>query len=370
MKIILYQLLAMMVLPVFFSGCATDRMLKEPDAIPAYVQEYTTERLGARTSGIPVSIDLEDCVESAMISSRGLSGGTSAMGFFPVKDVVRRELARIVSDNFRMVLPDEQPMVELKLSSALIVVKESWSNISCEMELQFELLNPHHADKPYFSRKYKKLCTGRLENKKIVPLCVYETVQKIVKKFVDDVSKDSSLAARLESLSPSGIAKSVKPPSLKSLSFGTEDNGVFSGRCEVFCNDWEGFKTDKWARRQIEESCRMKLGIEEERVRVVFLNENLDNATKTWKYEFATFPRSKIVLNYDPVSRSGSCIADMGLLGMSEEKTSELMKQHITREMDSRAGLAGSGAKAAIRYDSFKTNARYGLLIVTFRNVY
>jgi hypothetical protein len=355
---------------IFLCGCATDKMLQEPDAIPAYVVEYTTSRLGARTSGIPVAIDLEDCVESAMISSRGLSGGTSTLGFFPVKTVVRRELERIVSDNFRMVLPEEQPMVELKVSSALIVVRESWSNINCEMELQFELLNPHHNDKPYFSRIYKRQCKGRLENKRIVPLCVYETVQKIIKKFVDDVSKDPSLAARLESLSPSGESRLLKAASLKALSFGAENNGLFPGKCEVLCNDWEGFKTDKWARRQIEESCRMKLGIEEERVRVVFLNEQLDESTKTWKYEFAAFPRSKIVLNYNPATRVGSCIADMGLLGLSEEKTSELMKRYIVREMNSRAGLADSGAKAAIRYDSFKTDSRYGLLIVTFRNVY
>jgi hypothetical protein len=58
------------------------------------------------------------------------------------------------------------------------------------------------------------------------------------------------------------------------------------------------------------------------------------------------------------------------LLGLTEEKASELMKRYISREMNNRAGLADSGAKAAIRYDSFKTNARYGLLIVTFRNVY
>jgi hypothetical protein len=114
----------------------------------------------------------------------------------------------------------------------------------------------------------------------------------------------------------------------------------------------------------------MKLGIEEERVRVVFLNERLDNATKTWSYEFATFPRSKIVLNYDPVTRVGTCIADMGLLGLSEEKTSQLMMKYIKKEMDSRAGIAGSGAEATIRYDSFKTDSRYGLLIVTFRNIY
>lgn len=367
MKLRTFAALAFLTL---FCGCASDRLLKEPDAIPAYVDAYTTDRLGARTSGIPVSIDLDDCVENAMISSRGLSGGTSTMGFFPVKGVVKRELARIVSDNFRMVLPDEQPLVELKVSSALIIVRESWSNISSEMELQFEMLNPHHDDKPYFSRKYRKKCKGRIENKKIVPLCVYETVQTIVKNFVDDISKDPSLAARLELLTPSGTAKTVKAASLKSLSFGAESNGLFPGKCEVLCNDWEGFKTDKWARRQIEESCRMKLGIEEERVRVVYLNERLDNATKTWKYEFATFPRAKIVLNYDPVTRKGSCIADMGLLGLTEEKTSELMKRYIAKEMNARAGLADSGAKASIRYDTFKTNSKFGLLIVTFRNIY
>lgn len=358
------------VLLALLCGCASDRLLKEPGAIPAYVEKYATDRLGVRTSGIPVSIDLEDCVENAMISSRGISGGTSTMGFFPVKGVVKRELERIVSDNFRMVLPDEQPLVELKVSSALIIVRESWSNISSEIELQFELLNPHHDDKPYFSRKYKKMCKGRLENKKIVPLCVYETVQTIARDFINDVSKDPSLAARLELLSPSGTAKNVKAASLKSLSFGAESNGLFPGKCEVLCNDWEGFKTDKWARRQIEESCRMKLGIEEERVRVVYLNERLDSDTQTWKYEFATFPRAKIVLNYDPITRRGSCIADMGLLGLTEEETSKYMKRYIVSEMNARAGLAGSGAKAAIRYDKFKTNAKFGLLIVTFRNVY
>jgi hypothetical protein len=101
-----------LVAALMVAGCASDRMLREPESIPAFVTEYTTSRLGVRTSGIPVSIDLEDCVESAMISSRGLSGGTSTLGFFPVKNVVHRELQRIVSDNFRMVLPEEQPMVD------------------------------------------------------------------------------------------------------------------------------------------------------------------------------------------------------------------------------------------------------------------
>ena len=55
---------------------------------------------------------------------------------------------------------------------------------------------------------------------------------------------------------------------------------------------------------------------------------------------------------------------------MRKTKNYMCLMKYIKEEMDSRASIVGSGAEATIRYDSFKTDSRYGLLIVTFRNIY
>jgi hypothetical protein len=106
---------------------------------------------------------------------------------------------------------------------------------------------------------------------------------------------------------------------------------------------------------------------------VVYDSSGFDAATRMWKVSFSAFARSEMVLNYDPTTRSGTCVADMGLMGLTAEKASEKLKDYVLAEMDRRSGVVSSGesqGKAQVRFDAFKTDQRYNLIHCPFRVVY
>ena len=181
-------------------GCSTPGQLKEPAEIPQLVETYKIDGLGNKTGDVPVAIDLEDCVEWAVMVSKGMIGGYSVAGSFPVRSIVEREFQKVIVANFRTVMPDEQPKMALHISSNAIRVMRSWSKVYCEMELVVELVDPTSNRKPYFRKRYNKTSESISKHKEEVPACIYSCLQHVAEDFIRDVSKNRSLTTLMKEM--------------------------------------------------------------------------------------------------------------------------------------------------------------------------
>ena len=185
------------------SGCSTPDVLREPEKIPSLVASYEVPGLRSHVGDVPVILDLSECVEMAALSSTGFSGRSSIAGRFPVRELVRREFNKVISGNFRTTLPDEHPKLVLEVRSERVQVSRSWSKVKCQMTFSVRIVDPVSTDrKPYFSRKYEMASEGMQKNKEEVPVCVYEEVQNLAKRFLADIPREQNgtLLTRLKEM--------------------------------------------------------------------------------------------------------------------------------------------------------------------------
>jgi hypothetical protein len=184
----------------FVGGCATVGDLVEPKDIPSIVKSYRIEALEARTGDVATMLDLDECTESAVLMSVGLSGVPSVAGHFPVRQLVAREFQKVVVGNFRTVMPEEEPKLEVRIVSDRLSVKRNWSRVTAEMVFEVQLVDPEHSRRPYFRKNYRLSAESVQRRKEEVPLCVYSCIQNLARDFLEDVSKDSLVIARLKAL--------------------------------------------------------------------------------------------------------------------------------------------------------------------------
>ena len=181
-------------------GCASVGELTEPKSIPAIVTSYRIKGLEARTGDVPTMLDLDECTESAILSSIGISGVPSVAGYFPVRQLVAREFQKVIVGNFRTVLPEEEPKLEVKIVSDRLSVTRNWSRVKAEMSFEVQLVDPERSRRPYFRKNYRLNAESVQRRKEEVPLCVYSCVQNLARSFLEDVSKDTLVIARLKAL--------------------------------------------------------------------------------------------------------------------------------------------------------------------------
>lgn len=198
-----FHLSALVCAVLALSGCSTPDILREPDDIPALVESYEIPGLRKSTGDVPVILDLSPCVETAAMSSMGFSGKSSIAGRFPVRELVLREFKKVVAGNFRMALSDEHPKLVFEVRSEQVLVTRSWSKVRCRMVFQVRILDPIDAGrKPYFAKRYELTADGMHRNKEEVPLCVYEEIQNLARKFLEDIpqAQNGTLITRLREL--------------------------------------------------------------------------------------------------------------------------------------------------------------------------
>ena len=181
-------------------GCATVGELKEPENIPALVSSYRIEGLDERTGDVATMLDMDECTEYAILSSVGLSGVPSVVGHFPVRRLVAREFQKVVVGNFRTVMPEEEPKLELKIVSERLSVKRRWSRVKAEMSFEVQLVDPSRSRRPYFRKNYCLSAESVQRRKDEVPACVYSCIQNLARSFLEDLSKDTLVIARLKAL--------------------------------------------------------------------------------------------------------------------------------------------------------------------------
>lgn len=182
------------------SGCRSVDMLAEPEARPEFVTDYTIAALRGKVRDLPVAVNVSECLPFAAFSSDGFFGTPSIVGTLPVRPLIEREFVRAVEANSRRPRYGEEPKIELIVETELFKLRRSYSMVSCEIRLAVRILTVSDSAKTYFNRRYEVKCESRHKQRDEIPPCVYETIQKIVRQFLDDISADGLLTGRLDRL--------------------------------------------------------------------------------------------------------------------------------------------------------------------------
>ena len=346
----------------------SSRMLVEPER----AAEHATYSYPAlrRIEEVPARIVFGSDVEYAVITKRMLWGTSQTVATVPVKNLLRNQFLHGVSDYFHPLAGDQLPAIKINVDVQSVVFLKTSDRVSSTVTMTIGIED--------VARKrmcHEKTYCGRSElywdGGDLVPDSVYKCVQDCTSSFLKDISEDRTLIAMLEAATPD--AASVKKPSLLAFELKPKNaDGVITGVCSAKCNDWDENRTATWIRSQLERRCENQLGVEPSRVRVVYESSKFDGSARVWQVSFSAFARSELVLNYSPVTRSGICVADIGLMGVTAGKAADRLKDYVMSEMDKRAGALGGSnqAKAIVRFDAFKTDQRYNLIHCPFRLVY
>lgn len=193
--------LSMALLALAFAGCAPVVNLEDRDDVPAFIGSYGDERLSCVAGNVRLSLDLDGCVANAAMSSGDISGTSSIVGYFPVRDILARELTKVVVSNFSLTMPGETPDLELRVKSERIIVARDWSRVSSDMEFSIALVDPVDADrKPYFRKNYTLSARSVEKDRRRVPLCIYECLQNLSSGIVRDFAGNYTLRHQLREI--------------------------------------------------------------------------------------------------------------------------------------------------------------------------
>ena len=178
-------------------GCETVTELGQPANVPIFVRTYEGMQLKNKTKEVPCMLNLVNCVPEATMVRLKFSGSREAGPRFPIREIVKGEFSSVLRSNFRTTRSSERPKIELKVESRKTLLERDGDDLVCEISLAVMLLNPEHEDKPYFSKTYARKAIGTMMSESEVPNCVYECVQLIADKAVQEINADSSLVGRL-----------------------------------------------------------------------------------------------------------------------------------------------------------------------------
>lgn len=193
------HIMALAALASILAGCSTPEPVP-PKVIPVIVKDYRVPGLKDRCRDVTAKLDLSECAERAVLSSRGISGTVNVVGSFPIREIVQKEFARVIACNFRTTMDDELPKLEIRIKSEAILVERNFKTVKSVMHFEVVLANASSAEKPYFVKTYKIEETCIQKDKRIIPVCVYTSVQMLVEQFIKDVKRDGSLILRLDML--------------------------------------------------------------------------------------------------------------------------------------------------------------------------
>ena len=349
------------------SGCATPRGLVEPE--PHSLHVVYAASVAPLTLSIPVVYDSPDTELLTSVSGRDFLDNPVTLGYFRSGEIVAREFGNVARANFGTPSSEVPPVGRFSVKIDGVAARRTSSGgIAVTIEATVAMSNAVSSETPY-RKRFKAECSGAWEDEATVPKALYDALAKIVRDFLADWGA-SSVAAVLSEWADKA-APGVKPPELLSLEF-TQQGSVYCGSCTVACNGYEGFRAKGWAAAQIAATCRRKLGIEPERVRIVYDEEKFDLAGKTWQFKFRTFARAKMVLTFSKATRHGFVTGDLELMGLPEDKALEALRRFVHSEMDARVGPVTTGVQkgeARIRFDDIDQNKAYDLITIGFRLV-
>lgn len=349
------------------AGCATPRRLAEPQTRDAHMK-YAAD-VAPRTLSIPVAYAPPDVELQTSISGRDFLDNPVTLGYFRSGEIAAREFGNVARANFGTPSSEVPPVGKFSVKLDGVAARRTSSGgIAVTVEATVTMSNAASSEIAY-RKCFKAECSEAWEDRTVVPKALYDALDKIVRDFLADWSASSAVSILSEWADKS--TPGVKPPELLSLDF-VQDGNVYCGICRVACNGYEPFRAKGWANAHVAVACRTKLGIEPERVRIVYDKEPFDPDGKTWRFEFRTFARTKMVLTFNKATSHGFATGDIELMGMPPDKAAEALRRFVHSEMDARAGMVTTEVqkgKAHVRFDNIDPDRTYDLITIGFRLV-
>jgi len=362
------------------TGCSTvdDLNMLEPGVISERDYAYPSLKdLWALTFNEKIS----ECVDVVPVTEQNSDGSSERIGLIPFRNIVTRGMHRIVKTNFSLAREGEFPLFGFNAVIKRIVVSRSGNEVTCRLSLLAELVDNEEQRKPYFSKTYEKVVKLpiRKGRDRIVPDCVYAAVQESFAEVIRDIANDKYCVNHLNYVYRTTVLPKIKWPGLLNMAW-TEEltfDGVSLGEkkghvcvCAVAPNDMDAFRAFDWAKSRLAEMAAEKLGLPLENVRILYRQQEYNDAAKRWSLKFVTFSRQRVTISYSPQSRTGDAIADLALLHMDASTAAKHLEERVQELMNSRAGQFGDGAKANVRFYDLVTDEKNALVKISFKNVY
>ena len=367
------------------SGCSSVRPLAEPErrCVRPYAAKNVSDGKLVSVDYVPPQYDLAQLVISpsrmietnilvAIVTTRNMLDTTDTLGWFDVGKIVEREFDKVVKWNFALPQVIVPSTAEFSFSIDRISLRKEADDVIASLEMAVKISRVGHGDEVAYFKRFSAVKRGPWRDESAVPESFYAALNEIITGFLDDWGSGRGILMLKEwAKKPGGVTEpgpwpTPKPPTIVSSSF-TNQNGVCCGTCEVAYNDYDVPKANAYALSYIDQQCRDQLGVESERIRIVY-DVNTVKDGRGW-YEFRAFTRSKDpVLTYDRVGKRGYMTGDLLLMGMTYQQAKEIMENRIQDAMD-RVVSPGPGVKgtAIVHFDPPATMDNvYGLLTVPF----
>lgn len=368
--------IAALLLAVIATGCVgTVPKLVGQDTVPVSSWNPVGSRADATLSASAV-LEMQTNGMSGGVTSVNLLGEPVVLGAFDGGEIIKGEFKKFLSANFREPVGNETPVVKLTVKVLQITARQPMCSDTVKATIRVLVrLTNGAGDTVGYSRDFSASASGVWDDVRKIPPPFYAALGKVMTDFMADWNSSRTV----ETVSAWGVEMRPRrktPALVSSVEWSRDPQGnVYHGRCEVDCNDYEGFEAKTWAAAQILAECRRKLGgIETERVRVVpDEKEKYDQDKKRWTLSFHAFARAEKVLSYDELTRSGFVAGDLGLMRMSADQASEKLKEFVISEMDAHAGVVrGKPVKgtADVRFGKVAMDKTYNLLTIDFKLVY
>lgn len=331
--------------------------------------DYVPPQYRLAQFAISSSSTIETNILGATVMTRNILGATDNLGWFDAGKIVEREFDKVVKWNFALPPAVVPSTAEFSFSiDRVSLVKEADEVISM-LEISVKICRVGHSDEIAYSKRFSSIKRGQWEENSAVPESFYAALKEIVVAFLEDWGKTRAVltlkkwSAEHGDPVPEVPVLRRKPEIVPSLKV---QDGVCCGTCEVVCNDYDEPTASAYAFSYIDQQCRKALGIEPERVRIVY--DVMEMKDGHGRYEFRAFARSKEpVLSFD--GRKGSMTGDLALMGMTSEEATKEMQRRIQDAMD-KVISAGKGVRgsARVHFDPPATmgDGVYGLLTVPF----
>ncbi len=346
----------------------SEKPLAEPATIPSG-PDLSTEFAAYRNFAI--AADPSSFAESIRATDMGRGGLTQTVGMVPLRAIAARGIRSLVDRHFRIPLPDERPAAVLETTPKFLSVKQDGRTARVKISVSCRCVKQDENRTVLLENTYEGERTGPWV-KGQVPVALYGALDDIWTAFLKEFRANVRPATLMD-----GSESAIKMPELRGLSFGTKtgDESVAIGSCIVACNGWESFQAAAWAKRQIFSQCVEHLGVEKDRVRVRYHNDETkyEDSSKSWKFVFSTWARTRMVLQYDAGSRRGRAMVDLGLFEGTAEHAAKAAKEYVMHEMNLRAATYADDApeaKADVEFGDIETDAEDNLVLIPFKLVY
>lgn len=203
------KILLVVSVAIIAAGCSSMKELEEPDSRPVYVATFEDARF-AKCSELAVDIDVEDCTEHAMLVKKGIFGSSEIGAWYPVRDLIKREVSRAIDENFHLTDVREKGDICIEYRTHRTILTEKSGKATFDLSLNIRVLPSEPGMRPLFRKSYRARCISEVDDEDKIPGAVYQAIQQVMNEFLMDISENPNLVAYFEDKSDAKKAISYK----------------------------------------------------------------------------------------------------------------------------------------------------------------